>query len=78
MGETTLNSFTKTVIFAKAIDGADSGEYVEIKAKWNSTTGAYELLTAGSGGTTTTVDKDGLWNSINTLWNDTSINWNQT
>jgi hypothetical protein len=69
-----------TMVFqmvAEAVDGPDTGSLVYIKAGYNSTTGNYELLTAGSG-TTTTVDKDGNWNSTNTLWNDTSINWNQT
>jgi hypothetical protein len=50
-------------IVAKAIDGSDSGDYVEIGAKYNSTTGAYELLTAGSGGTTPSTDPT---NSITT------------
>jgi hypothetical protein len=43
----------------KAIDGSESGDYVEIGAKYNSTTGAYELLTAGSG-TTGTTTPDGV------------------
>lgn len=63
--------------YGLAADGPNAGEYVAAGMKYNSTGGYYELLTAGSG-TTTTVDKDGNWNSTNTLWNDTSINWNQT
>lgn len=61
--------------YGLAADGPNAGEYVAAGMKYNSTTGNYELLTAGSGTTTTTVD--GLWNSTNTSWNDTSINWNQ-
>jgi hypothetical protein len=64
-------------LYGEAVDGPLVGQYVAVKLQYNSSTGNYELLTAGSG-TTTTVDKDGLWNSTNTLWNDTSINWNQT
>lgn len=41
-------------IYAEAVDGPSAGTIVAIKAAYNSTTGNYELLTAGSGGTTTT------------------------
>jgi hypothetical protein len=65
-------------LYAMAVDGPNAGSVVAIPAVYNSTGGYYELATAGSGTTTTPVDKDGNWNSTNTLWNDTSINWNQT
>lgn len=45
-----------TRIVAKALDGPDQGKYVEIGARYNTTLGVYELLTAGSGGSSTPVD----------------------
>jgi hypothetical protein len=62
--------------YGLATDGPLEGSYVNVGAKYNTETGNYELLTAGSG-SSTPVEKDGLWNSTNTSWNDTSINWNQ-
>jgi hypothetical protein len=45
---------TATFLYGEAIDGPNYGEYVMVKMAYNSTTGNYELLTAGSGGTPTT------------------------
>ena len=47
----------ETLVFqlvAEAVDGPSQGLPVFIKAAYNSSTGNYELLTAGSGSTTTT------------------------
>jgi len=47
----------ETIVFqlvAQAADGPDAGSLVYVKAGYNSSTGNYELLTAGSGTTTTT------------------------
>jgi hypothetical protein len=41
-------------IVAEAVDGPDAGDLIYIKAGYNNTTGNYELLTAGSGGTPAT------------------------
>lgn len=56
------NSFDRkwnTLVFqivAEAVDGPDSGSLVYVKAGYNSTTGNYELLTAGSGSSTPSED----------------------
>jgi hypothetical protein len=62
-----------TVILAEDINYP--GVFRAVQGQYNDS-GNFELLTAGSG-STTPVEKDGLWNSTNTSWNDTSINWNQ-
>lgn len=53
----SFDSVNKTLVFqpvALAVDGPNAGSLVFIKAGYNSTTGNYELLTAGSGTTTPT------------------------
>ena len=44
---------TATFLYGEAVDGPLQGQYVMVKLGYNSSTGNYELLTAGSGGTTT-------------------------
>jgi phage pi2 protein 07 len=67
------NRRIQTVIYAEDINSP--GVFRAVQGQYNDN-GNFELLTAGSG-STTPVEKDGLWNSTNTSWNDTSINWNQ-
>lgn len=40
-------------LVCRAIGGPNDGELICLNAKWNETIGDYELLTAGSGGTST-------------------------
>jgi hypothetical protein len=57
------NRRIQVVLYSQAIDGPLAGQPVPIKSKYNSTYSAYELLTAGSGTTTTVTD------TTNTLLN---------
>jgi hypothetical protein len=45
---------TATFLYGEAVDGPLIGQYVPVKLGYNSATGNYELLTAGSGGTPAT------------------------
>lgn len=48
-------------IYAMAIDGPSIGLPVAINAQYNYTTSQYELLTAGSGGSTAPTEGIGAW-----------------
>lgn len=43
-------------LVCRAIDGPNSGQLICLNARYNAEIGDYELLTAGSGTTTTTTD----------------------
>jgi len=70
-GEIAIN----VTLNALAVDGPNQGTYVPVKASYNSATGNYELLTAGSGTTTTpppTGDNIIFMDGSNAVWQDGS------
>jgi len=70
MNLTKIIGKSKITIWAIAADGPSQGSYVEIGARYNTDLEAYELLTAGSGTSSTPIDygnyllEDGTYNLL--------------